>query len=211
MRLQMGIVAVLILAGLLAGILLYGSLPMQMAMHWGVSGKANGGMPRLVGILFMPVLTLLLTAFLFFLPRMDPLGKNVKLFQEEYEWFLVLFAAFFTYVHALILVWNMGIPFSFTRWLMPALAVFFFGIGVFLPYCRRNYFIGIRTPWTLHDDTVWKKTHLFGGAAFKLLGVLILLGLALPSAAFFICFLVALLALVIAVLAYSYFVYKNRR
>ncbi|MBV8490241.1 MAG: SdpI family protein, partial [Candidatus Eremiobacteraeota bacterium] len=79
-------------------------------------------------------------------------------------------------------------------------------IGNYLPKIRKNFFLGIRTPWTLASDEVWLRTHRFGGWVFTIGGIAIvifgLLGSALPM-------VVVLVAVALAPIAYSFVAYKN--
>ena len=67
-----------------------------------------------------------------------------------------------------------------TYWLLPAMGLLFFGLGFMVERAQPNWFIGIRTPWTLSNPVVWQKTHRVGGLAFKVSGVLVLVGLLFP-------------------------------
>ena len=66
------------------------------------------------------------------------------------------------------ITWNMGVQFNMTQFFVPAIGILFFYIGTILKYTKRNWFVGIRTPWTLSSDVVWEKTHKLGGKLFKI-------------------------------------------
>lgn len=46
-------------------------------------------------------------------------------------------------------------------------------VGNFMPKLRANSVIGLRTPWSDKNDTVWKKCQIFGGVSFIIGGVII--------------------------------------
>jgi uncharacterized membrane protein len=76
------------------------------------------------------------------------------------------------YVFGLSIAWNLGYRFDFIRLLVPMLGILFFGIGNILGDVEMNWFLGIRTPWTLSSQTVWDETHRVGGRLFKISGLL---------------------------------------
>ena len=92
--------------------------------------------------------------------------------------------------------------------MLPAMGLFFFFVGVLLGKAKQNYFIGIRTPWTLQDERVWNETHQRGALVFKISGVIALLGIIFPSLSIWFLLVPVLLATVYIV-AYSYFVYRR--
>jgi len=87
------------------------------------------------------------------------------------------------YVYALSLLWNIGSRFDISRMLMPAIAVLWYVLGSVLQQSKRNWFMGIRTPWTLSNDVVWHKTHQLGGKLFKLSALIVLVSIFVPSTA----------------------------
>jgi len=159
----------------------YPMMPEKVASHWGASGEVNGYMDPFWGTYFMPVLSAFLLAMFIVIPRIDPLRANIDKFRRHFDIFIVLIMLFMLYIYSLTLAWNLGAEFNMGRMLIPALAVLFYYAGVVLKEARRNWFIGIRTPWTLSSDAVWDKTHKKGAMLFKLFSILILLGLFMPE------------------------------
>lgn len=94
---------------------------------------------------------------------------------------MILLLVFLLYVYLLTIEWNLRRRFVMIRFLAPGFAILFFFCGVLLERTKRNMFIGIRTPWTLTSDRVWDKTHRLGGTLFKIVGVLSLGGIVIPS------------------------------
>ncbi|MDD1655410.1 MAG: SdpI family protein [Methanomicrobiales archaeon] len=189
-------------------IILFPSLPKVMAIHWDMYGVANGYWPKPWALFFTPFLALGLTLFLLWIPRLDPLRENIETFRPAYEWFVAGFVAFFLYLHLLTLAWNLGFRFSLVQALCPAFAALYFGIGILIGRAKRNWFIGIRTPWTLSSDRVWERTHRRGALLFKLSGILALAGTFAGELAFFLI-LVPVLFSAIYTVAYSYREYQR--
>ncbi len=198
---------ILIIAGTLAGLLLWNQLPDQVASHWGANDQVNGYMPRLWGVLLMPIITIFMLALFLAIPSMDPLKANIEQFRADFNVFITLIIAFMLYIHALTLVWNIGYTnFRMSAAMLPALGLLFIFMGQLITKAKRNYFIGIRTPWTLSSDTVWDKTHQLGGKLFIAAGAISLFGAFFPDAAIFFIMIPVLFVTLFTVL-YSYFLY----
>lgn len=190
------------------GIILYPSLPERMATHWNINGEANGFSTRAFGVFFMPIMSLFLAILLLSIPRIDPLKENIEKFRKYYDWFIILMLFFFLYVHSLTLIWNLGIKFDMTRMMLPAMGIIFYASGIMMEKSKRNWFIGIRTPWTLSSDRVWDKTHKIGSKLFKLSGVLAIIGIFFGK--YLIYFILGpVLLSSIFVFIYSYWEYRK--
>ncbi len=202
------IALVLVVVSFALSVYYYPRMPDQIASHWNASGNADGSMPKLWGLFLLPTLTAGLLALFAAIPRLDPLHENIAEFREYYDLFVVLFVAFMVYVHLLTIVWNLGYRFDFTMVLLPAIGVLFYFIGSLMGRVERNWFIGVRTPWTLSDDRVWKKTHTRAGPLFKLAGIIAVLGVFVPRYAIYL--LVGPVVLVAIYLTlYSYVEYRR--
>jgi uncharacterized membrane protein len=152
-------------------------MPEQMASHWNISGEVNGYCGRGFGVFFMPALSLALLGLFTVLPMIDPMGKNYSHFRMEYDTLVALIMAFLYYTYVLMLIYNMGISFEFSRFLSPAFGILFFYMGVVIRKAKQNWFVGIRTPWTLSSEHVWDRTHRFSGDLFKAAGIVAFLGI----------------------------------
>ena len=89
---------------------------------------------------------------------------------------------------------------------MPALAVLWFCLGVFLKRAKRNWFVGIRTPWTLSSDLVWDKTHQVGGRLFQVTAPIILISIWFQDKLFYFLF-IPVMATILFCVIYSYILY----
>jgi len=133
----------------------------------------------------MPVITLGMLVMFLIIPAVDPLKANIAQFREYFNSFIALIVAFMVYIYALTLIWNLGYTnFRMSTAMLPAMGLLFIFVGVMVGKAKRNYFIGIRTPWTLSSDTVWDETHRLGGKLFIASGILALLGAFFPDYAF---------------------------
>jgi len=201
---------ILLLAVLMVGLGLYSypRMPEVVAVHWNAQGVANGYGSRLEGAFLLPLITLGVATLLLFIPEIDPLKANIEKFRPDFNAFMLAFALFFFYLYALTTLLNLGFQFSLNQFLVPGFGIFIYCCGVLLGKAKRNYFIGIRTPWTLNSDTVWAKTHLLGGLLFKISGVIAILGILSPSLALLFLLVPLMVASTITVV-YSYFVFRS--
>jgi uncharacterized membrane protein len=201
------IIGILLLSFIIA-VFFYQKMPVEMASHWNAAGNVDGYMGKIWGIFLMPIITLALTILIFMLPRIDPLKKNVDKFRKYYDGFMMIFVTYMLYIYLITLIWNLGYKFNMIQMLTPSFAILFYYCGILMQHAKRNWFIGIRTPWTLSDDKVWDKTHKLGAVLFKISGLLCLIGFVMPQYAIWLV-LVPVLSSSIVLFVYSYLVYKK--
>jgi len=200
----------MIIAATVAGLLLWNRLPDQMASHWNVNDQVDGYMPRFWGVFMVPLITLGMFVLFLVFPSIDPLRANIAQFRDAFNVFIVLIVAFMLYVHGLSLAWNLGYTdFKMSTSMLPAMGLLFIFIGFMLRKAKRNFFIGIRTPWTLSSDTVWDKTHQLGSILFMASGVFTLIGGIFGGMTAFWFLFVPLIGSTIFLLVYSYVIYQR--
>jgi uncharacterized membrane protein len=185
-------------------------LPDRVASHWDAQGVVNGYQTKTEFMWFMPVMMLGLALLLIFLPLIDPLKANFKPVRSMYYWFVLGILVFMLYIHGLTLAYNLGVILNLVVWMLPAFSGLMLGIGFLLERSRPNWFVGIRTPWTLSSSTVWEKTHHLGGLLFKIAGVITLVGLFFPDAAIWLI-MIPLLSVSLILVVYSYIVYGQEK
>ena len=204
------IVLILIVAAMLAGLFFWNKLPDQMASHWDVNDQVNGYMSKTWGVFMVPLMTLGMFLLFLVIPSIDPLKANIAQFREAFNLFIVLIVAFMLYIHALSLAWNLGYTgFKMSTSMLPAMGLLFIFIGFMLRKAKRNFFIGIRTPWTLSNDRVWDETHRLGSILFMASGVLAFIGGIFGGMTAFWFLFVPLIGSTIFLLAYSYVLYQR--
>jgi len=199
---------IIIIACFAAGIVVYPYFPSIIISHWNAQGIANGGIGKFWGVFLLPFIMLLLVGVWALLPWIDPIAPGFKGFRYIYDFIFFLIIAFLAYVYALTLAANASLRFDMFTMILPALAAFIFILGALMPYLKRNWFVGIRTPWTISNDVVWDKTHRLAGMLFEIAGVVILIASFAPRAAavWFIAAPIIIVALICVV--YSYFLYR---
>ncbi len=200
---------VLIIAAVALSIAYYPRLPESMPTHWSVSGEPNGYSSRLWGAWLIPLMMALIWLILRAIPHIDPRRANYEKFQGMYDALVMLILAFMLGIHLVVLMAATGTPIRMDRIVVPAVGVFIAVMGLLIPKVHPNWFVGIRTPWTLTSDLSWEKTHKIGGKLFVILGVLMVLSsFIVPEVAIWIL-VAAAIALTVFLFAYSYQVWKD--
>ena len=203
------IITLIALAGLAFSLWASPRLPETVPSHWNAAGEVDGYSSREQVLFLLPVLTFVMGLLLLYLPNMDPLRANIERFREVYHWFIIGLSIFFIYLHVLSLLAGMGVNVNMTYALIPAVGLLYIGMGFMLERAQPNWLIGIRTPWTLSSPTVWRKTHRLGGLAFKVAGVLALVGLLFPAEVALWFTIIPLLVTALGTIIYSYVLYQQ--
>ncbi|MEN4006646.1 MAG: SdpI family protein [Methanobacteriaceae archaeon] len=198
----------IILLSFIVSIYFYPQMPEEIASHWDLEGQVVGYLPKFEGLFFMPF-TLIGLALLFLaIPKIDPLKTNIEEFRKYYDGFIILFFIFMLSIHFHVILWNLGIKINPNMLLSIGFGLLFFYSGILCENAKRNWFIGIRTPWTLSSDRVWDKTHKIGGKLFKIAGVISFVGVLFPNYALFFIF-IPIISVAAYTIIYSYAEYQK--
>ncbi|HTO73158.1 MAG TPA: SdpI family protein [Gemmatimonadales bacterium] len=151
----------------------YPRLPAQVATHWGIEGQADGWSSPLVAVLIVPVATILLAAVMLAAPQIDPRRESWQVHGQTYWRVVNMVICFFLCIHLLVIGEGLGWGLPVARLVPMAVGGLLVLIGNLLPRLQPNWFMGIRTPWTLSSDDVWRRTHRLGGAMMVIAGLLL--------------------------------------
>ena len=168
------IAAAMIVATLLVTALLYPHLPDQIPEHWNVKGEIDHYGIRQSVFMIPGVMAGVLLLFAV-LPWLSPKRFEVDTFRSTYLYIMVVAVALFAYLQALLLWAAFSRPLNMPRSLMGALFFFLILVGNVLGKVKRNFYIGVRTPWALANEKVWYATHRFAAKTFVAAGFLGLL------------------------------------
>ncbi|GAB3470486.1 SdpI family protein [Massilia terrae] len=148
----------LIVASFGATLALYGQLPEQVPLHWNAHGEIDryGGRGS---IFMMPGMMAFMLALLAVLPKVSPQRFSVDAFSDTYWYCALLIEGLLGCLHGLIMAGTLDHDFDTGRWLLATTALFLALLGNVMGKVRRNFWIGVRTPWTLANDRVWYATH----------------------------------------------------
>jgi uncharacterized membrane protein len=195
-----------IAASAAAAAILYPHLPGRIPLHWNLHGQPNGYGPRasifLVGPGLLAVMMLLTAA----LPWLSPRRFDVNAFRGTYAVIMCYVFVLMAYIDAVVLWVSTGHAVDSGRAIIGAVCLFFAVAGNLMGKVRRNFYMGVRTPWTLASERVWNSTHRFAARTFVLAG---LLGLGLSIFGLQVWPIVALAAGGLAPVVYSLVEYKR--
>lgn len=200
---------ILIALATLVGVALWDRFPAQMASHWNAQDQVDGTISRFWGVFLLPLVSAGLLLLFLVVPQIDPLKQNIAAFRGLFNLFILFILGFMVYLHMLTLVYNLGYEFPMSKAMLPAMGALFYFAGILLANAKRNWFIGIRTPWTLSSDTVWAGTHRVGATLFKVCGVLAVLGALLGGRWAFWLVLAPVLGTALFLVVYSYILYRR--
>ena len=158
---------VLLAAPFVALAIYWNELPERVPIHWNLRGEINGWASKEFGLLGLPLLSLGTIVLLHILPWFDPkLRKNPA---EESRMSAVLpilrivSLLLFDTIFFVQIATSLGRNVAGGRIIVTCLLAFFIILGNYLGNLRPNYFVGIRTPWTLENPETWRATHRLGG------------------------------------------------
>jgi uncharacterized membrane protein len=196
---------------LAASIWAHPSLPPTVATHWNLRGTPDGFSSRTMAVAIIPLVIVGLMVLFNLLPRLDPRRENYAKFINSYWLIANAVIVFMLVAHGVILAAGLGYDVKIDR-LMPVsfglLLVFF---GNYLTRVEPNWFVGIRTPWTLSSDTVWRKTHRTGGWLMVIGGLVVGVSAFLPPGAFVPALVVAIVPIAVIPILQSYILYRRER
>ena len=199
--------AVFFLVAVIAAVWLYPQLPAQMPTHWDLQGHVNGSMPRFWGAAFPALMILALGMLTPLLPRISPRRFEITPFAHVYAIVMLATQGVMLVVGLAVLLSGAGYALPMPAIAMLSVGVLLMVLGNYMGKLRKNFFIGIRTPWTLASDAVWERTHRLGGWLLMLTGLVTMIGVLIGAPAW-----LALTVIVAAVLipcAHSFRVYRR--
>ncbi|MBN2020980.1 MAG: SdpI family protein [Sedimentisphaerales bacterium] len=200
----------LVLVAFALSIYFYPQMPERMASHWNARGEVDGYMSKDASLFIMPCVMAGIALLLYFVPYLDPLRRNIEKFRPYYEGFIIFMCIFMLAIQYHIILWNLGIQISTNIIIPVGIGLLFYYCGILCERAKRNWFIGIRTPWTLSSDSVWEKTHRVGGKLFKVSGVIALVGAAFQRYAIFFV-IVPMIVVSVFTIVYSLVIYQQEK
>lgn len=201
----------IVIAAFAATASVYSSLPARVPTHWNMAGQPNGWSSRFWGAWMLPLILIAMWVIMWILPAIDPRGSNYAKFRPAFEAIIIALMLFMLGLHIVILRAGLGYPARMERVVPLGVGILLIVIGNLLPRARPNWFVGIRTPWTLSSDRVWEKTHRLGGRLFVAAGVISVLAAILSAHWAHVVMIVAMLIMTFTVVIYSYVEWKREQ
>ncbi|CAI8895660.1 MULTISPECIES: SdpI family protein [Bacillus] len=201
---------ILILITCVAWAISWPYLPDTIATHWS-GGTADGFSSKLTGMMSMVGIMIGCYVFLNVLQKIDPKKENYEKFSKALmminnSLLVVLFIG-----NIDIITNGLGYKLFINRIPELLVGILFLIIGNYLPQCKPNFFVGMRNPWTLSNEEVWRKTHRFSGKVFVILGLMMIVSIVVPASWRSYMMLTMILVAVVLTNGYSYILYKKEQ
>jgi uncharacterized membrane protein len=193
------------------GLAVWGRSADEVPIHWNFAGQADDWAPKAAGLLLTPALALGVYVLLTFLPRFDPMRANYARFAGAYTATRALVLTVFVAVQAMIVAAAAGRDVRAESVMPVVVGSMFVVLGFLLPRFEPNWFAGIRTPWTLSNPEVWRRTHRVGGAVFIAMGTLVVIAGLLGDPEILAFVIAGAVAAAFGLVGYSYIVWRQLR
>ena len=199
----------LILLLLASGVYFSPQLPERVPSHWNVRGEVDGYSSRFFGAFGLPLVNLAIYVMMLVIPSLDPKKTSYERFARAYDVIRWSIIGVMALLHVVVLMAGLGYEVDAGRVVQPAVALMVILMGNQMGRVRHNYFVGIRTPWTLANEEVWRRTHRMSGPLWVAGGLVALGATWLPTPYSFGEFMAAIIGVSLVSLVYSYVVFKQ--
>jgi uncharacterized membrane protein len=189
---------------------IWNDLPQKVPIHWNINGEIDRFGNKLELIL-IPLLFPLMTYLIFLVvPKIDPKQQINKFGSKKYQNLKTLIIVFMSILAVLMIYMAKNQSFANVNLIVLPVGVLYIILGNYFKTIKANYFIGIRTPWTLENETVWKETHKLGGKLWFAGGLVIVMSsLLFENKANLIVFMMVTGIIIIIPIVYSYLKFKK--
>ncbi len=186
-------------------------LPESVATHFNFKGEPDGYSSRMFGAFMIPGIMLALRVIAQVFPRIDPKSPNYERFLGTYWLLINSILWFLAATHIVVLGYALGWPVSVQRVMPVGIGALFIVIGNYLGRVEPNWFMGVRTPWTLSSDKVWRRTNRTAGWLFVVAGCVLMLGVFAPPSMFFPVLMGTIVVVAVIPIVQSYVLWKREQ
>ncbi len=192
----------------LSSFAIYPFLPDLIPTHWGVSGNIDAYSNKAMVFLFA-FLPLIFMGLFYIIPKIDPKRKSYQLHGRAYELVVFSLVIFISAVYFITTAVAMGYNMPVDTLMKLGMGILFIIMGNVLSQVRHNYFFGIRTPWTLASEAVWRRTHRVGSYGFVIAGIFAFISALFKGTLSFAIMFIPLMILIVFLFVYSYLIFKK--
>ena len=187
----------------------WNSLPEKVPLHWNIEGEIDRYGDKSELILIPLLLPLLIYVLFTIIPKIDPKGK-IKNMGNKYTILKTIMTLFMSVLSMIIIYIALNETFYNPNYIVLLIGILFAILGNYFKTLRANYFIGIKTPWTLENETVWKETHKLAGKLWFAGGLIIVLSsILLDKKTNFTLFAIITVLITVIPVVYSYIKYRS--
>jgi len=201
----------LLVLTLAASVFFYNNLPERVATHWNFAGEVDGWGSGKAQAIAIPLMAVGMYLLFLLLPFLDPKKERYEQFSKIYHIFKTIILAMMVILYFVIGLNGLGYNLPVGVITPGLIGLLFIILGNYMGKIKMNWFMGIRTPWTLSSEEVWNKTHRFGGKMFILGGLLMIAEIFLPVSLKLPIFIIMIATLTLGTIGYSYLVYLKER
>lgn len=205
----LGIKLWLVVAMLLTGRAVYDQLPEPTPRHRNIQGQVDGYWTKMGAVFSIPLIVMAIIVLFRFLPKIDPKKANYEKFGNTWEIIQCTIIWFMAYAHFISLFMILNPEYSINSFMLFGLGAMFVLMGNYMGKIKHNFFVGIKTPRTIADEDVWKKTHRLSGWLW-VIAWLIFLAEAFILKYIAVTFIITMIIVVLVPMIYSYWLFRNR-
>ena len=203
------LVITLMVLPVLITLILWDKIPDEVPVHWNLKGEVDGYATKAFGMFLLPATMLFLNIIFWIIPMIDP-KKNIEAFRDTLYRLQVALNIFMFGLALLILGVSLGFELNVGTFVIYGVLFLLGIIGNYMGKMRPNYFVGIRTPWTLESEEVWTKTHRMAGNLWVgTAAVLMLMKSMMSNELFYYFFIPGIIVMAVIPMVYSYKLFKE--
>ncbi|MCP8970840.1 SdpI family protein [Ectobacillus ponti] len=184
-------------------------LPDTLPIHWNWQGEVDGYGSKYSVIFGFPIIAVVLYVMRVATPKLDPRKENYEKFKGSYAVIMNTLFTFFVIMYGIVILNGAGYEIDVNT-IMPVLVgLLFIILGNYMQRLKSNYFIGVRTPWALHNDEVWRYTNRVGARTFVIAGVVLIAAAFVPASWKVSLFIGAVVLAAVVPVAASYLYFRK--
>lgn len=189
----------------------WNELPEKVPMHWNINGEIDRYGEKMELVLIPILLPLLIYLIFLVIPKIDP-KNNLNKMGNKFEMIKILLTTFMSILALFIIYSAKNQSFSNPNYMILLVGIMYIILGNYFKTIKPNYFLGIRTPWTLENETVWKKTHRLGGKLWFTGGIMVVLSSLVFNKEFnFTIFMIVTVIIALVPVLYSFIIFNKHK
>lgn len=200
---------VVILAMLAVAVAVWPLAPERLPVHWNLAGEVDRYGGRFEALFVMPIVAAGIYLLLLFLPRIDPGRANYESFAKTYALIRTAILAMLAFFYACMLLAGFGFRVDMQLLTPAAVGIVFCVLGNVAGKIRPNWFVGVRTPWTLSSRESWNKTHRLAGRLFIILGLMLIAVGFIPGPTSLVVVIGVGILMLVWLVVYSYMIWRT--